>query len=202
MNNDSLISYEEFQEFFTPLIKHKEQIKIDNNYEFDNLKENLLNKYNNYNENNFKEKYDNDIVNYEKSGIYNFKKKQYNNRNLNNILDEDDKKAIAMETFSFCMELTEDNRLLIEFYPPGDMGARLNSNEMEESDVYVKKEEAIQLGTSDVYVWGYCHSFSYLHTGEILFQMLIDEEVSQEFIVYETPWGWTFEPVYFEDSDI
>ena len=117
-------------------------------------------------------------------------------------LDEDDKKAIAMETFSFCMELTEDNRLLIEFYPPGDMGARLNSNEMEDSDVYVKKEEAIQLGTSDVYVWGYCHSFSYLHTGEILFQMLIDEEVSQEFIVYETPWGWTFEPVYFEDSDI
>ena len=92
LNNDSLISYEEFQEFFTPLIKHKEQIKIDNNYEFDNLKENLLNKYNNYNENNFKEKYDNDIVNYEKSGIYNFKKKQYNNRNLNNILDEDDKK--------------------------------------------------------------------------------------------------------------
>ena len=92
LNNDFLISYEEFQEFFTPLIKHKEQIKIDNNYEFDNLKENLLNKYNNYNENNFKEKYDNDIVNYEKSGIYNFKKKEYNNRNINNILDEDDKK--------------------------------------------------------------------------------------------------------------
>ena len=92
LNNDFLISYEEFQEFFTPLIKHKEQIKIDNNYEFDNLKENLLNKYNNYNENNFKEKYDNDIVNYEKGGIYNFKKKEYNNRNINNILDEDDKK--------------------------------------------------------------------------------------------------------------
>ncbi len=92
LNNDFLISYEEFQEFFTPLIKHKEQIKIDNNYEFDNLKENLLNNYNNYNENNFKEKYDNDIVNYEKSGIYNFKKKEYNNRNINNILDEDDKK--------------------------------------------------------------------------------------------------------------
>ena len=93
LNNDSLISYEEFQEFFTPLIKHKEQIKLDNNFEFDtNLKDNLLNKYNNYNENNFKEKYDNDIVNYEKSGIYNFKKKEYNNRNINNILDEDDKK--------------------------------------------------------------------------------------------------------------
>jgi hypothetical protein len=93
LNNDSLISYEEFQEFFTPLIKHKEKIKIDNNYEFDtNLKENLLNKYNNYNENNFKDKYDNDIVNYEKSGIFNFKKKEYNNRNLNNILDEDEKK--------------------------------------------------------------------------------------------------------------
>lgn len=117
-------------------------------------------------------------------------------------LDEDDKKVIEMGTYSFLIEFTEDNRLLIEFYPPGDMGARLNSNEMEDSNVCVKKEEAIQLGTSDVYVWGYCHSFSYLHTGEILFQMLIDEEVSQEFIVYETPWGWTFEPVYFEDSDI
>lgn len=115
-------------------------------------------------------------------------------------LDEDDKKVIEMGTYSFLIELTEDNRLLIEFYPPGDMGSRLNSNEMEDSDVGVKKEEAIQLGTSDVYVWGYCHSFSYLHTGEILFQMLIDEEVSQEFIVYETPLGWTFEPVYFEES--
>ena len=115
-------------------------------------------------------------------------------------LDEDDKKVIEMGTYSFLIELTEDNRLLIEFYPPGDMGSRLNSNEMEDSDVCVKKEEAIQLGTSDVYAWGYCHSFSELHTGEIYFQMLIDEEVSQEFILYETPWGWTFEPVYFEES--
>jgi len=95
LNNDSVISYEEFQDFFTPLINEK-QIKIDkidNNYEFDiNLKENLLNKYNIYNENNLKEKYDNnDIVNYEKSGIYNFKKKEHN-RNINNIFDEDDKK--------------------------------------------------------------------------------------------------------------
>ena len=118
-------------------------------------------------------------------------------------LDEDDKKVIEMGTYSFLIELTEDNRLLIEFYPPGDMGSRLNSNKDDKnSDAYVKvkKEEAIQLGTSDVYAWGYCHSFSELHTGEIYFQMLIDEEVSQEFILYETPWGWTFEPVYFEES--
>lgn len=92
LNNDSLISYEEFQDFFTPIIKNKEQINIDNNYEFNtNFKENFLNKYNN-NENNLKEKYDNDIVNYEKSGIYNYTKKEYNNRNLKNLLDEDEKK--------------------------------------------------------------------------------------------------------------
>ena len=109
-------------------------------------------------------------------------------------LDEEDKKVIEMGTFSFLIELTEDNRLLIEFYPPGDIGSRIDSSE------YIQKEEAIQLGTSDVYAWGYCHSFSELHTGEIYFQMLIDEEVSQEFILYETPWGWTFEPVYFEES--
>ena len=86
-------------------------------------------------------------------------------------LDEDDKKVIEMGTYSFLIELTEDNRLLIEFYPPGDMGASIDPSEC------VQKEDAIQLGTSDVYAWGYCHSFSYPHTGEIFFQMPIDEEV-------------------------
>ena len=106
----------------------------------------------------------------------------------------EDKKVIEMGTFSFLIELTEDNRLLIEFYPPGDMGASIDSNEC------VQKEEAIQLGTSDVYAWGYWDSVSYLHTGEMLFEIPIEEDYSQTILVYETPNGWTLELVQFEEE--
>ena len=108
------------------------------------------------------------------------------------IEDLEGNKVIEMGTFSFLMELTEDNRLLIEFYPPGDMGSRIDPSE------YIQKEEAIQLGTSDVYAWGYWDSVSYLHTGEMLFEIPIDDEVTQLISVYETPIGWTLELVYFE----
>ena len=104
----------------------------------------------------------------------------------------EDKKVIEMGTFSFLIELTEDNRLLIEFYPPGDMGSRIDPSE------YIQKEEAIQLGTSDVYAWGYWQSVSYLHTGEMLFEIPIDDEETQVISVYETPVGWTLKLVYFE----
>ena len=109
------------------------------------------------------------------------------------VEDLDDKKVIEMGTFSFLIELTNDNRLLIEFYPPGDMGASIDPSE------YIQREEAIQLGSSDVYAWGYWDSVSYLHTGEMLFEIPIDDEVSQVISVYETHVGWTFELVYFED---
>ena len=81
-NNDSLVSYEEFQDFFIPLIKYEEELDKSNNYEYDNNnfndKENekWMNKYdlyesdNNFDSTNYKDKFDNDIVNYEKSGKY------------------------------------------------------------------------------------------------------------------------------------
>ena len=106
----------------------------------------------------------------------------------------EDKKVIEMGTFSFLIELTEDNRLLIEFYPPGDIGSRIDSSE------YIQKEEAIQLGTSDVYAWGYWDSVSYLHTGEMLFEIPIEEDYFQTILVYETPNGWTLELVQFEEE--
>ena len=108
------------------------------------------------------------------------------------IEDLEGNKVIEMGTFSFLVELTEDNRLLIEFYPPGDMGSRIDPSE------YIQKEEAIQLGTSDVYAWGYWQSVSYLHTGEMLFEIPIDDEETQVISVYETPVGWTLKLVYFE----
>lgn len=110
------------------------------------------------------------------------------------VEDLDDKKVIEMGTFSFLIELTEDNRLLIEFYPPGDMGASIDPSE------YIQREEAIQLGSSDVYAWGYWDSVSYLHTGEMLFEITIDEDFSQTILIYETPYGWTLELVQFEEE--
>ena len=95
LNNDSLISYEEFQDFFIPLIKYTENLYINNIFDFkdnkndinDNNENDVYNKYNNYNFNS-SEKNDNDIVNYEKSGKYrsnNSKDKNgiYNNRKYN-----------------------------------------------------------------------------------------------------------------------
>jgi hypothetical protein len=76
LNNDLLISYEEFQDFFIPLIKYTEEININDNY-YDEIKQNQkeeeeINAYDskdyNYLENNYAEKNENDIVNYEKSG--------------------------------------------------------------------------------------------------------------------------------------
>ena len=112
------------------------------------------------------------------------------------IEDLEGNKVIEMGTFSFLIELTEDNRLLIEFYPPGDVGSRIDSSE------YIQKEEAIQLGTSDVYAWGYWQSVSYLHTGEMLFEIPIDDEETQVISVYETPVGWTLKLVYFEEFPV
>ena len=100
LNNDSLISYEEFQDFFTPSIKYIENIDIINNFNNNDeiLKENekdeetnIYDSNNDYNyfENNSPEKNDNDIVNYEKSGkfrgnILNSGKKYNEGDNLKN----------------------------------------------------------------------------------------------------------------------
>ena len=112
------------------------------------------------------------------------------------VEDLDEKKVIEMETFSFLREITGDNRLLIEFYPPGDIGSRLDSAD------YIEKEDAIRLGESEVYAWGYWNSVSYLHTGEMIFEIPIDEETSVMFFVYETPMGWTMELSSFEEPNI
>ena len=72
LNNDLLISYEEFQDFFIPLLKYSEEIKINDNYNYDEMikgqKINLYDSNNNYNylDDNNTEKYENDLVNYEK----------------------------------------------------------------------------------------------------------------------------------------
>ena len=105
------------------------------------------------------------------------------------------KKVIEMGTFSFLMELEEDNRLLIEFYPPGDIGSRIDPAN------FTKKEDAIQLGESDVYAYGVWESVSFLHTGEMIFEIPIDEEDSQMILIYENPmYGWTMELVQFEEE--
>ena len=95
LNNDLLISYEEFQDFFIPLIKYTEEININNNY-YDEIKQNQkeeeeINAYDskdyNYLDNNYAEKNENDIVNYEKSGknFYNKGKKGNNGNNSNSL---------------------------------------------------------------------------------------------------------------------
>ena len=86
LNNDSLISYEEFQDFFIPLIKYTEEVYINNNnFDFnDNINDNENDLYNSNNYDNNIEKNDNDIVNYEKSGKYranNSKEKYGSNAN-------------------------------------------------------------------------------------------------------------------------
>ena len=99
LNNDSLISYEEFQDFFIPLISYTEKVDINNN-NFD-YNENI-NDNENYEEinndefdnninfdSNDKVKNDADIVNYEKSGKFrgknsNYDKKEKNIKNINN----------------------------------------------------------------------------------------------------------------------
>ena len=78
LNNDSLISYEEFQDFFIPLIKHTEEKIINDNFYDEEVKQNQkdeeinLSDSNDYNyfDNNYEEKNENDIVNYEKSGKF------------------------------------------------------------------------------------------------------------------------------------
>ena len=95
LNNDLLISYEEFQDFFIPLIKYTEEININDNY-YDEIKQNQkeeeeINAYDskdyNYLDNNYAEKNENDIVNYEKSGknFYNKGKKGNNGNNSNSL---------------------------------------------------------------------------------------------------------------------
>ena len=96
LNNDLLISYEEFQDFFIPLIKYTEEININGNY-YDEIKQNQkeeeeeINAYDskdyNYLDNNYAEKNENDIVNYEKSGknFYNKGKKGNNGNNSNSL---------------------------------------------------------------------------------------------------------------------
>lgn len=46
------------------------------------------------------------------------------------------------------MEFAEYNRLLIEFYPPGDIGSRIDPADC------IEKENAVQLGDSGVYAYG------------------------------------------------
>ena len=117
-----------------------------------------------------------------------------------NIYVEDlgEKKVIEMGTFSFLMELTEDNKLLIQFYPPGDIGSRIDP------DDYIDKEHAVQLGESGVHAYGYWSALSYLSTGEMIFEIPIDDEISQAIMVYESPWnGWeTMSLVYFNGEEI
>ena len=77
LNNDALISYEEFQDFFIPLLKYNEGIDLNKYIENDKIKIN--------NENN-------DIVNFEKSGKFinnlnNDYFNQNNNVNLENKID-------------------------------------------------------------------------------------------------------------------
>lgn len=70
LNDDSVVSYEEFQDFFIPLIKYTEEIDIANKYDYN---ENGINKYDlNDSDNNFENNYkdNSDIVNYEKSGKF------------------------------------------------------------------------------------------------------------------------------------
>ena len=144
-----------------------------------------------------KENYDRweDIMSEEK--IYFFPQ---HNFFLENVYVEDlgEKKVIEMGTFSFLMELTEDNKLLIEFYPPGDIGSRIDP------DDYIDKEHAVQLGNSGVYAYGYWSALSYLSTGEMIFEIPIDDEISQAIMVYESPWnGWeTMSLVYFNGEEI
>ena len=68
MDNDSLISYDEFQDFFIPLLQYNEEIDINKKVEFYNNEINVEN---------------NDIVNFEKSGKCIINKNTVNN-NLNN----------------------------------------------------------------------------------------------------------------------
>ena len=74
INNDSLISYEEFQEFFIPLLKYNEEIDLNKFIETDKNKINIEN---------------NDIVNFEKSGkfINNNLNNDYFNQNNNNNME-------------------------------------------------------------------------------------------------------------------
>ena len=95
LNNDLLISYEEFQDFFIPLLTYTEEINIKDNYNYEEMRKdqkiNVYDSNNNYNyfDDNYTEKYDNDLVNYEKSGKYRAKssnkgKKENDDVNLNN----------------------------------------------------------------------------------------------------------------------
>ena len=68
MDNDNLISYDEFQDFFIPLLQYNEEIDINKKVEFYNNEINVEN---------------NDIVNFEKSGKCIINKNTVNN-NLNN----------------------------------------------------------------------------------------------------------------------
>ena len=104
LNNDSLISYEEFQDFFVPLIKYTEEIDINNNFDNnENINENEeINNYELDNNINFDSNdKGNDIVNYEKSGKFRRKKSNYDkkeNNDLFNCEDNNDKKYYS--TFS------------------------------------------------------------------------------------------------------
>ena len=68
MDNDNLISYDEFQDFFIPLLQYNEEIDINKKEEINNNEINVEN---------------NDIVNFEKSGKCIINKNTVNN-NLNN----------------------------------------------------------------------------------------------------------------------
>ena len=73
LNNDSLISYEEFQELFTPINKYPQGFNLNNNFNY-NINNNRFNKYNSYNnyltENKYEQKYDNGLTNNRNVGRY------------------------------------------------------------------------------------------------------------------------------------
>ena len=108
-------------------------------------------------------------------------------------------KKIEVErgTFYFLMEIAEDNRFLIEFYTPGDIGSKIHPADC------IDKENAVQLGNSGVYDCGYWSALSYLSTGEMIFEVPIDGELSQSILIYETPWNrWTtMKLMYFNEEE-
>ena len=109
LNNDLLISYEEFQDFFIPLIKYTEEININDN-DYDEIKENQkeeeINAYDskdyNYLDNNYEEKNEIDLVNYEKSGknFYNKGKKGNNGNNSNSLFHISDNNKNYYNSFN------------------------------------------------------------------------------------------------------
>ena len=111
------------------------------------------------------------------------------------LLTEENELVLLMGPYSFWIEQDQaNNRLLIELYPVGSVGATIPEDEI------ILRENCIQIGDSQLYAWGYWSALASLHTGEMIFELSPDPEEPQVIWVAPSQDGWIIQPAYFVEK--